>query len=122
MSSVKKSLKKIKIRTERRVNRVRNRQPSRGFKPRVSVFRSLNHIYAQVIDDKNSKTLVSFSSLNLQDASGDKKSVAQKVGAELGKKMLEKGIKEVFFDRGIYLFHGRVKALAQGLRDSGLSF
>jgi large subunit ribosomal protein L18 len=122
VSSVKKSLKRIKIRTERRANRVRNRQLSRGFKPRISVFRSLNHIYAQVIDDKNNKTLVSFSSLNLKDTSGDKKSVALKVGAELGKKTLEKGIKEVFFDRGVYLFHGRVKALAQGLRDSGLTF
>jgi large subunit ribosomal protein L18 len=60
--------------------------------------------------------------MNLKKESGDKKTIAQKVGMELGKKALEKGIKEVFFDRGNYLYHGRVKALASGLRESGLIF
>lgn len=122
MSSVKTSNKKIKTRAERRSYRVRNRQVSRGVKPRVSVFKSLSQIYAQIIDDKMHSTLVSFSSLNLKKESGDKKTIAQKVGAELGKKALEKGIKEVFFDRGNYLYHGRIKALAHGLRESGLIF
>lgn len=122
MSSVKTSNKKIKARAERRSYRVRNRQVSRGVKPRVSVFKSLSQIYAQIIDDKTHSTLVSFSSLNLKKESGDKKTIAQKVGVELGKKALEKGIKEVFFDRGNYLYHGRIKALANGLRESGLNF
>jgi large subunit ribosomal protein L18 len=114
--------KKIRIRAERRAYRVRNRQVSRGIKPRISVFKSLNHIYAQIIDDKAQSTLVSFSSLSLKKEAGDKKAIAQTVGLELGKKALEKGIKEVFFDRGNYLYHGRIKSLAHGLRESGLVF
>lgn len=89
---------------------------------RVSVFRSAKHIYAQVIDDSQQKTLVSFSSLNLNEAKGDKKSVAQVVGKELAKLALQQGIKEVVFDRGSFLYHGRVKALAEGLREGGLQF
>lgn len=122
VSSVKTVNKKTKIRAARRANRVRNHQVSRGVKPRISVFKSLSHIYAQIIDDKTHSTLVSFSSLNLKKESGDKKTIAQKVGAELGKKALEKGIRVVFFDRGNYLYHGRIEALAHGLRESGLNF
>ncbi len=122
MSFQKKIDKKVKLRAKRRTFRNRNRQVSRGIKPRISVFRSLNQIYAQIIDDNTQNTSISFSSLNLKDKAGDKKIIAQKVGFELGKKAFEKGIREVFFDRRKYLYHGRVKALAQGLRESGLVF
>jgi large subunit ribosomal protein L18 len=108
--------------TQRRVFRVRGKQLSRGQKPRIAVFRSLNHIYAQIIDDNASKTLVSFSSLSLSKAKGDKKDIAKKVGLELGKLAVEKAIKDAFFDRGKYKYHGRVKALADGLREAGLNF
>jgi large subunit ribosomal protein L18 len=95
---------------------------SRGVKPRVSVFRSLNHISAQIIDDAKHCTVVSFSSQNLTAAVGDKKAIAKQVGLELGKRATEKAIKDVFFDRGGYKYHGRVQALADGLRESGLNF
>ena len=117
------SLHKCEIKkTQRRVFRVRGKQLSRGEKPRISVFRSLNHIYAQIIDDSANATLVSFSSLNLGKIKGDKKEVAKKVGLELGKLAAQKSIKEAFFDRGKYKYHGRVKALADGLREAGINF
>ena len=120
MSLQKRAQKKIRIRSEKRAYRVRNRQTSRGITPRVCVFRSLSNIYAQIIDDSSHKTLISFSSLNLKDKSGDKVAIAKKVGGELAKIALEKSIKEAFFDRGKYLYHGRVKALAEGLREGGM--
>ncbi len=110
--------RKIACRTKRRALRVR--QVLNGALPRVSVFRSLKHIYAQVIDDNQQKTLASCSSLDLENVTGDKKAVAQAVGQELAKRALQHGIKEVVFDRGSFLYHGRVKALAEGLRDGGL--
>lgn len=116
--------KKNKQRLERRIHRIRNKQFSRGEKFRISVFRSLNHIYAQIIDDASSTTLLSFSSLNLDknEKSGDKKAISRMVGMKLGKLALEKSIIDVFFDRGQFMYHGRVKALADGLREAGLKF
>ena len=114
--------KKLKHQRRRRLFRVRGRLLSRGVKYRVTVSRSLNHIYAQIIDDKEHKTLVSFSSLKLKKAVGDKSAVAKKVGLELGKLAKDSSIESVFFDRGSYLYHGRVHALADGLRESGLKF
>jgi large subunit ribosomal protein L18 len=116
--------KKIQKRVQRRTYRVRNKQLSRGKKFRISVFRSLTNIYAQIIDDSAAKTILSFSSLSLNDGHkiGDKKAIAKKVGMELGKLALEKSITDVFFDRGQYLYHGRVKSLAEGLREAGLNF
>jgi large subunit ribosomal protein L18 len=114
--------KKTSVRTKRRTDRVRGSQVSRGIKPRISVFRSLNHVYGQIIDDAAKKTLFSFSSRQLKDFSGDKKAVAKQVGIELGKIALQGNVKDVFFDRGNYLYHGRVAAFAQGLRESGLNF
>lgn len=98
--------------------------------PRVSVFRSNMHIYAQIIDDENGKTLVSASSndkdiRNLIKDNSDlkgKKDIAFLVGEELGKKAKENNIEAVLFDRNGYLYHGRVKALADGLRKAGLKF
>lgn len=113
--------RKIKQRTKRRVLRVRKRiLPSEN--PRISVFRSLNHIYAQAIDDKNQVTIASCSSLELKNLKGDKKEKSFSVGKELAKRLLDQGISTVVFDRGRYLFHGRVKSLAQGLKEGGIKF
>jgi large subunit ribosomal protein L18 len=114
--------KKLRSREQKRAFRVRKKQISRKEKLRISVFRSINHIYAQIVDDKEGKTLASFSSLKLSDNSQDKKSTAHKVGVELGKRALEANLGSFFFDRGRYLYHGRVAALAEGLRESGLKF
>ncbi|MCF7899031.1 50S ribosomal protein L18 [Candidatus Babeliales bacterium] len=120
----KKTQKKIQQRTVRRVHRVKGNLNSKGLKPRICVFRSLKNMYAQIIDDSSQTTIASFSSLNLttKDKKTDKKEVAKKVGIELGKIALSKSIDKVFFDRGRYLYHGRVSALAEGLRESGLQF
>lgn len=116
--------KKDRMRAERRTQRVRARlmdtRTHKALLPRVSVFRSLNNTYAQLIDDVAQKTIVSCSSLSLQNESGDKRSVARQVGVELAKKALAMGYNAVLFDRGRYLYHGRVQALAEGLREGGL--
>jgi len=97
--------------------------PSR---PRLCVFRSLNHIYAQVIDDSVGHTLAAASSLDpeIRDkADGKKKTeIAEMVGTLVAQRALEKGIKQVAFDRGGYKYHGRVKALAEAARKAGLDF
>lgn len=112
-------LRKIKDRTKRRELRVRSKFQSSL--PRVSVFRSLKQIYAQVIDDATGTTLVSCSSMEMKNLKGDKKAVANAVGKELAKRAQDNGIKEAVFDRGSFLYHGRVKALAEGLREGGLT-
>lgn len=88
-------------------------------KPRFSVFRSNNHIYAQIIDDKNHKTLISASSKSLKSKL-KKTDLASKVGELIAKKALELKIKEAIVDRGSYLYHGRVKALIESARKNGL--
>lgn len=113
-------LRKNRIRSERRSNRTRTKLKTNISLPRVSVFRSLNHIYAQVIDDVAGSTVVSFSSNQLKSAKGDKKDLAKKVGLELAKLALDKNINAARFDRGSFIYHGRVKALAEGLREGGL--
>lgn len=110
---------------QRRADRVRFmvRKNSLG-KPRLSVFRSERHIYAQIIDDSCGKTLCSASTMD-KNFRSDKKAdcdAATKVGSMIAAKALEAGIKEVVFDRGGYSYHGRVKALADGARSGGLSF
>lgn len=114
--------KKIKLRAQRRKFRVRNKFVSKGLKPRISVFRSLQHIYAQIIDDARQVTLLSFSSKIFTEKPGDKKEAAKQVGIQLGRLAVAKEITDVFFDRGPYLYHGRIKALADGLREGGLKF
>lgn len=111
--------KKIAKRRTRRAERVRKKVRT-GLMLRLSVFRSLNNIYAQIIDDVQHKTLVSSSTLVLTKKTGDKKEQARSVGKELAKLALAQGITEVAFDRGRYLYHGRLKALADGLREGGL--
>lgn len=113
--------KNNKLRKERRAYRVRKNVKTGGLL-RVSVFKSLNHIYGQIIDDSNHQTLVSCSSLELDNIVGDKKAAARAVGLELAKKALAQGLNEVAFDRGRFLYHGRVKELADGLREGGLKF
>ncbi len=112
--------KKIRHRKHRRAMRVRKKFGTD--KLRISVFKSVNHIYAQIIDDAQSKTIVDASSLQLDNLSGDKKTVAHAVGVELARRAVSKGLTSVAFDRGSFLFHGRVKALADGLREGGLKF
>jgi large subunit ribosomal protein L18 len=109
--------------TKRQKNKARIRKKVDGTeaRPRLAVFRSGKHMYAQIIDDASGKTLVAFSTLE-----GELKSknieTAKKVGAEVAKRALAKNIKNVVFDRSGYVFHGRVKAVADGAREAGLSF
>lgn len=112
--------KKEKMRAQRRLLRVRHTIKTTSSLPRVSVFRSLKHIYAQVIDDAAGKTLASSSSLQLKKSEGDKKTVAHAIGKELAGKIKALGIQAVVFDRGSYRYHGRVKAVAEGLRASDI--
>ena len=111
--------KKLQKRKKSRALRVRCRLKRDTTLARVSVFRSLNQIYAQIIDDVQHKTLVSCSSLDIEEK-GNKTGIAKAVGTELAKRALEKGVKIACFDRGRFLYHGRVKALAEGLREGGL--
>lgn len=96
-------------------------------RPRVSVFRSAKHIYAQAIDDSNGKTLASVSSLSQAvkkeiKGNGGNKEAAQKLGELFGKELKEKGIESILFDRNGYLYHGRVQSLADGIREAGIKF
>ncbi|TMW70041.1 50S ribosomal protein L18 [Alteribacter natronophilus] len=93
-------------------------------RPRLNVFRSNKHIYAQVIDDVNRVTIASADSLDkeLKLENGGNKEAAQKIGEAVAKRALEKGIETVVFDRGGYLYHGRVKELADAAREAGLKF
>ena len=108
----------------RRQNRVRKDLKAKATdKCRLTVFRSSKHIYAQIIDDNSGKTIVSASSLTKDfKEKGSDISGASKVGTMIGEKGINAGIKDVFFDRGRYRYHGRVKALAEGAREAGLIF
>ncbi len=115
-----KAIRKIRHR------RVRRKVTGTVSRPRLCVFRSLNHIHAQIIDDTTAQTLVAMSTLDSQmksktDGTGKSKK-AETVGTLLAEKALEKGITEVVFDRGGYKYHGRVRALAEGARKAGLKF
>ena len=107
-----------------RARRVRKRLKSlAGGRPRLSVFRSAKNIYAQVIDDRAGVTLAAASSLEAgKDAKGSDKDAATKVGALVAKRAIDKGLKDVVFDRGGYIYHGRIKALADAAREAGLNF
>ena len=108
---------------ERRIKikyRVRKRISGTAERPRLSVFRSNKQIYAQLIDDVAATTLVSASSKGITE--GTKSEIAAKVGEAVAKKAIEKGIETVVFDRNGFLFHGRIKSLADGARKGGLKF
>jgi large subunit ribosomal protein L18 len=107
----------------KRHRRVRGKISGTAERPRLNVFRSNKHIYAQIIDDVNGVTLVAASSMEKSfEGIGSNKDAARKVGQTIGKRALEKGIESVVFDRGGYVYHGRVKELADGARESGLKF
>ena len=107
----------------RRHTRVRGKITGTVQRPRLNVYRSLNHIYAQIIDDVKGVTLVAASSVEKDfGMAGGNKEAAKKVGELIAKRAAEKGITEVVFDRGGYIFHGRVKELAEGAREGGLKF
>jgi large subunit ribosomal protein L18 len=111
--------------TSRRAQRVRNRlRKLANGRPRLSVFRSSKQIYAQIIDDERGVTLAAASSLEGGEAKakGSDKDAAARVGALVAQRAIEKGVKDVIFDRGGYLYHGRVKALADAAREAGLNF
>ena len=110
--------------TIRRAQRVRTRlKKVANGRPRLSVFRSAKNIYAQVIDDENGVTLAAASSLEGgKGKSGTDKDAASAVGKLVAQRAIEKGVKDVVFDRGGYIYHGRVKALADAAREAGLKF
>ena len=105
----------------KRHKRVRAKISGTPERPRLCVFRSLNHIYAQVIDDTTGKTLASASSLKLEDKL-PKKEIATKVGELIAQHAREAGVEVVMFDRNGYLYHGRIKELADAARKGGLKF
>ena len=107
----------------KRHQRIRNKISGTAERPRLNVFRSAKHIYAQLIDDVAGVTLASASSMDKDfEGKGAGKEAARKVGAQVAKNAAAKGITEVVFDRGGYLYHGRVKELAEGAREGGLKF
>ncbi len=105
----------------RRKGRIRKRVAGSVERPRLTVFRSARHLYAQVIDDRRGLTLASVSTLSAE-TSGSKRDKAKVLGEALAKACVEKGIRQVVFDRNGYLYHGRVRALADGAREGGLDF
>jgi large subunit ribosomal protein L18 len=106
--------------------RVRKKINGSGNRPRLSVFRSASHIYAQVIDDDRGRTLASASTVDKevreQNRYGGNRAAARAVGSWIAKRATQLGIKRVVYDRGGYIFHGRVKALADAAREGGLEF
>ena len=114
---------KNKVRLKRHA-RVRNILAGTAEKPRLNIYRSNKHINAQVIDDVSGKTLAQASTQekDLANESGSKVDLSSKVGETIAKRANEKGVKTIVFDRGGYLYHGRVKALADAARENGLQF
>ena len=104
----------------RRHARVREKVRGSAARPRLAIYRSLTHIYAQLIDDDAGKTLAAASSLDAREAREKKSARAKDVGSKLGERAKQAGIGEVVFDRGGYRYHGRVKALADGVRAAGV--
>lgn len=107
---------------QRRHERVRAKVSGTPECPRLNVFRSSSHIHAQIIDDVNGVTLVAASSVDMKLANGGNVEAAAQVGKEIAERAKAKKIKNVVFDRGGYIYHGRVKALAEAAREAGLEF
>ncbi|HEY5106130.1 MAG TPA: 50S ribosomal protein L18 [Caulobacteraceae bacterium] len=114
----------IRDMSKHRARRVRTRlKKFAGGRPRLSVFRSSKNIYAQIIDDRRGVTLAAASSLEGEKpAKGSDKAAAARVGALIAERGVGAGVKDVVFDRGGYIFHGRIKALAEAAREAGLNF
>ncbi|GIO22966.1 50S ribosomal protein L18 [Oceanobacillus sp. J11TS1] len=108
---------------KKRHNRVRRTLSGTTERPRLNVYRSNKNIYAQLIDDVNAVTLASASTMDKElGISGSNTEAAKQVGAAIAKRAIDKGYKSVVFDRGGYLYHGRIKALAEAAREEGLEF
>jgi large subunit ribosomal protein L18 len=103
-------------------SRIREKVSGHAARPRLNVYRSLNHIYVQLIDDAAGTTLASASTKAAKVKTGGNVAAAKEVGKQIAERAKEKGIKKVVFDRGGYLYHGRVKALAEAAREAGLEF
>ncbi len=101
-------------------DRIRRKLSGTSERPRLNVYRSLSHIYAQVIDDQKGETLVSASTIKMK--TGGNMAAAKEIGKAVAELAVAKGIKKVVFDRGGYLYHGRIKALADAAREAGLEF
>jgi large subunit ribosomal protein L18 len=114
--------KRLARRRRNRAFRVRKRVRGRSDRPRVTVHRTNLHIYAQLIDDENGRTICEASSVSLKLPYGGNVEAAKKVGEELGKRAREQQIEAAGFDRGPYQYHGRIKALADALREAGVKF
>jgi len=112
----------VEQKRRRRHRRVRGKVHGSAGRPRLCVFRSSKGIYAQVIDDDAGRTLAAASTLALDTSSGTKSERAAEVGKLVAQRAREAGVEKVVFDRGGYLYHGRVKALADGAREGGLEF
>ncbi len=119
------SAQRLKARLKRK-KRIRKNIFGNQDRPRLSVFRSSKHIYAQIVDDTSGSTLVSASTLDNefkeQKVEGKKVEIAKTVGNLIGKRALDKGIKKIVLDRNGFLYHGRIKALSDGAREAGLNF
>jgi len=117
------NMKKKELRLRRKAH-IRKKVEGSPERPRLSVYRSLNHIYAQVIDDISGKTLAAASTLSpeLKDGKGKKRELAKEVGKLVAKKCQEKQIAAVVFDRNGFVYHGRIAAVADGAREGGLKF
>lgn len=109
-------------RRDRIRNRIRKTVAGTAQRPRLAVFRSNKEIYAQLIDDVNGVTITAASSRDKGIDSGNKSETAKEVGKSIAVKAVKAGVEEVSFDRGGYLYHGRVKSLAEGAREGGLKF
>ena len=110
---------------QRRHERIRKTVSGTAVRPRLSVYRSLDHMYAQIIDDSKGITIVAASSLDADFKNAKQKgniAMAKEIGGLIAKKAADKGIKQVVFDRSGYLYHGRIKALADAAREAGLEF
>lgn len=118
MKKTSKNLRRLK-----RKVRIRKKLSGTPERPRMCVFRSAKHIYAQIIDDTSGKTIVAASTVEKEfSANGDKKSCATTVGKIIAERAIEKGVKKIVFDRSGYIYHGRVKSLTDGAREAGLEF
>ncbi len=117
-----KSANKLKSRAKKHV-RIRKKVFGSDERPRLNVFRSAKHIYAQIVDDATGKTLVEASTMSVDvTVSKGSRAAATSIGQEIAKRAIGKNIKDVVFDRGGYLYHGRIKALADAAREAGLKF
>ena len=119
-----KKVRRSKMNNSRRQNRTRFKLKKVTGRKRLTVFKSNNHLYAQVINDEKGITLASASSMekSLRDSKYTRKELAEKIGKEIAKRSIDNGIKEVAFDKGKYKYHGIIKILAEAAREAGLNF